>query len=71
MRVKIYKPGVMVEVYGISCDWKNVPEQELDGWLSSGWYRHPHDFDKEEAAEEAPKRRGRKPKAVTDDHDEE
>lgn len=70
MLTKIYKPGNMVEVWGYNCDWKNVPEEELDGWLSSGWYRSPHDFDSDTPTEE-PKRRGRKPKAVTNDDDQE
>jgi hypothetical protein len=68
MLTKIFKPGVMVEVWGYHCDWKDVEENEIDGWLSSGWYRSPYDFDKDDIEPE-PKRRGRPPKVKTDDND--
>lgn len=75
MLVKLYKPGVMIEVYGIACDWKNVDELHLDGYLSSGWYRSPLDFDtviegETVEVEEKPKKRGR-PAKVKADADEE
>lgn len=69
MLTKIFKPGNMVEVWGYQCDWKNVDDSEIDGWLSSGWYRSPHDFDKEDEVE--PKKRGRPAKVKADDSNQE
>ena len=54
---KLYKPGDAETIYGIGCDWKDVADEDVDGFISSGWYLSPLDFD----AEEKPAKR--KPKA--------
>lgn len=66
MLTKIFKPGVMVEVWGVQCDWKDVEDEHLDGYLSSGWYRSPLEMD-----DDAPKpKRGRPAKVAKDDDEE-
>jgi len=59
---KLYKPGNMIEVWGVKCDWKDVPEDEVSAHLADGWSVSPLDMEDKPA----PARRGRKPKAKDD-----
>lgn len=65
MKKAIYKQGGAVKVWGMRLQMKIVDSSDIDSYLSGGWVDHPSKL----KYEEPPKKRGRKPKAVTDESD--
>ncbi|NDO80391.1 hypothetical protein CJP72_06250 [Citrobacter sp. NCU1] len=61
MSKMLFKPGKAKTWKGVGYDWKIVSEDQISEHLDAGWLSHPDDLLK----------RGRKPKAVADESDDE
>lgn len=68
MSQMVFRPGTQKVWKGVAYDWKIIKEDELQDYLDSDWVSHPDDLLKTQ--EDEPKR-GRKPKAVADEPDDE
>lgn len=66
MLTMIYKPGGKTKVWGTTAHVKMVDSADVESHLADGWLDHPSKLFAE--PEEKPKR-GRKPKAATDESD--
>jgi len=42
---KLYRPGDTTTVWGISCDFSDFGDDEVETALKAGWYANPLDFD--------------------------
>lgn len=66
MLTMIYKPGGSTKVWGATAHVKVIDSSDIEAHLADGWLDHPSKLCAE--TEEKP-RRGRKPKAATDEPD--
>ncbi len=42
---KLYKPGTMQVIWGVPCDYKDFPDDEVDQALAEGWETDPLECD--------------------------
>lgn len=67
MSQMIYRPGNSAKWKGIGYDWRIISAEDAHAYIDEGWVDHPDKLmTRKEENEEKPKR-GRKPKAVTDE----
>lgn len=71
----IFRHGDMKKWKGVGYDFEIVKAEELQEYLDAGWFSHPDDLLKDvakpEPEEKQRKKPGRKPKAASDEPDNE